>query len=109
MARVSEYRQRVKFIRTVTGKDPINGDQIGTRIPVLETWAKVTPLRGYRALQAGQVLNGHPYKIECRSREDIAITEDLDIEWAGKRITIHSVAPSLEVVGELEITAMEVS
>ncbi|MFC6998069.1 head-tail adaptor protein [Rufibacter roseus] len=88
--RTGEHRHRIGIYRdtvTVAG----NGNTEGVRELVIEMWAKVTPLTGSRALNAGQILNGKPFEVEVRNPAPLEITEKMLVVWNGMTITIHSV------------------
>lgn len=106
--RTGEFKHLIKFLANEPTQDPDNGDLISSETQVAEMWAKVTPMTGSRALNAGQILNGKPYEIQVRYRDDVTIDEDLTIDWNGKRIAIHSVVEQDAAGTILLITGQEV-
>jgi SPP1 family predicted phage head-tail adaptor len=108
MARVSEYRERVTFTRTVQEQNALTGDMNPTTTTVVTTWAKVRPLKGIRGFEVGQLLTGKPFLIYIRGRKDEVIDEKLQILWKGQKLTIQSVNPTDAFGDELEILAYQV-
>lgn len=106
--RTGEFKHLIKFLSNVPSQDPDNGDLISAETEIATMWAKVTPMTGSRALNAGQILNGKPYEINVRFRDDVTIDEDLIIDWNGKRIAIHSVVDQDAAGTILLITGQEV-
>lgn len=90
--RIGDFRERVEVYVDVPEKLP-NGDITGQRSHVVTLWARVEVLKGTRALNAGQILNGQPYEVEVRNPAPVQITADMLLEWRDQTITIHSVAP----------------
>jgi SPP1 family predicted phage head-tail adaptor len=106
--RTGEFKHWIKLLANTPTQDPNNGDLISAESTVAEMWAKVTPMTGSRALNAGQILNGKPYEIQVRYRDDVSIDEDLIIQWGTKRIAIHSVVDQDAAGTILLITGQEV-
>lgn len=106
--RTGQFKHRITLIHNEPTQDPANGDLISSETAVADMWAKVTPMTGNRALNAGQILNGKPYEVQVRYRDDVVIDEDKMIQWAGKRLAVHSVV-DLDASGTiLQIMAYEV-
>lgn len=106
--RTGEFKHWISFVANIPTQDPDNGDLLDNETIVATTWARVRPMTGTRALNAGQILNGKPYEIQVRYRDDVAIDEDLIIQWGAKRIAIHSVVEQDAEGTLLLITGQEV-
>jgi SPP1 family predicted phage head-tail adaptor len=106
--RTGQFKHWITFLLNEPTQDPNNGDLLSDEGALASMWAKVTPMTGSRALNAGQILNGKPYEIQVRYRDDIVIDEDLTIQWGNKRIAIHSVVEQDAEGTLLLITGTEV-
>ena len=88
--RTGQLNKRVTVVKYDTVPDGAGGTEpIETEL--LETWAKIDPMRGDRALKYGQIIQSTWYDILLRYREDITITKDLILDYNGKEIVLHSV------------------
>lgn len=88
--RTGELKQRVKVIKYNLVADNAGG-QTATEEELLQTWAKITPMRGARALQYGQIVQSTWYDVTMRHRSDIEVSKNISLEYNGKELVIHSV------------------
>ncbi|GAB2539831.1 phage head closure protein [Rufibacter soli] len=105
--RTGRMTERIVFTSQTVGEVDLKGDITGTEGDSKPFWAKVTPMRGVRGLQAGQILNGKPYEVTMRYQSDFTPTEDMLILWENKRLTIKSVEDVDNRQTELLITAID--
>jgi SPP1 family predicted phage head-tail adaptor len=82
------------------------GGFVTSEAPYWTTLARVTPFKGTRALEAGQIVNGTPYSITIRYRSDKQVTGAMYILWRGKQMQIHSIVNQDAAFKELLITAV---
>lgn len=106
--RTGEFKHWISFLFNSPNQDPVNGDLVNNEVTAADAWAKITPMSGNRALNAGQILNGKPYDIQVRYRGDVLISEEMAISWNGKRLAIHSVIDQDAANEVFSIVAYEV-
>jgi SPP1 family predicted phage head-tail adaptor len=86
--RTGQLNKRVTVVKYETVADGAGGT-IPEAVETIETWAKIDPMRGQRALTYGQVIQSTWYDVILRYNEDI--TKDLTLDYNGKEIVLHSV------------------
>jgi SPP1 family predicted phage head-tail adaptor len=88
--RTGKLNQRITFWANNAVSDNYGGE-IDNWTEVQTTWANIKGLTGRRELEFQQVVNGKPYEIVVRWRNDISITETNKIVWEGRTLYLHSV------------------
>jgi SPP1 family predicted phage head-tail adaptor len=106
MARAGAYKEEVSIYQTEV-KDDGQGGQLVSDVLYWKTSAEVLPITGKQGLEAGQIINGQPYKIRLRFRSDKQANGAMFIKWRGKHLQIHSVVEVSAAKKELEIMAYE--
>lgn len=102
--RTGKLRNRVSVKELSTTPDGAGGTTT-TWTEILETWANVKPMKGQRLLEYGQLVQGTPYDVTLRFREDISVSKNLRIDFKGKEMILHSVINKDEFGKELNIVA----
>lgn len=114
MTNFSTYRHRITIQEETQVADGAGGYTTAWANR-LTTWGKITPKRGKQALEAGQIVQGKPYTVRMRYREDLlsfnmstaTLIESLRLKYDGRIFDIHSVIVIGERDMEYEIEAME--
>lgn len=88
MTTIGELTERVE-LRRVTKTADGGGGYTRTWATYAEVWARVVPLGGREAVEAGRVEGSTNYIITVRNRDDV-LDEDV-IAWKGRELNIRSV------------------
>jgi SPP1 family predicted phage head-tail adaptor len=104
--RTGKLRSRVTVVGYTLVSDGAGGTT-PTRTEILDTWAKVQPIKGQRLLQYNQIVEGRWYSIQMRFREDTPIVKDYTIEYNGRPLVVHSVINTDERNRVIEIAGYE--
>ena len=80
-----------------------------------ETWLHIEPMKGFRTLEAGQAVNGQPYKVTTRYRSDLVASSftngvpkrNMLLEIGGRNLSIKSLVNVDEMGQTLEFIAID--
>lgn len=100
--RIGKLRKRLSVKELSTVPDGAGGTE-PTWTEVLSTWGSIKPMKGRRLMEYGQIVQGTPYDITLRYREDLTINKDFKIDFDGKEVILHSVINKDERNNILEI------
>jgi len=103
---IGELKQRVTVLNENNTPDGRGGYTPGTSEDAT-TWAKITPLKGSRAVEVGAIVNGKPYLVKLVYRTDVTIDETTKIVYGSKTLVVHSVIDIDEANYFYELIAIE--
>ncbi len=89
--RISEMNERIEFVQVPDYSQATNGDLSGAEVVLFSCWAKVSPLRGMRRMQAEQIQSGAPYEITTRYSTVLENTADYVIKWNNRRLKVQGI------------------
>jgi len=100
-----ELNQKINIINFVGDQDDGAGGSVPVEQTYWETFAKVTPLRSGRTLEANQERLIPAMKFEVRDRRDKVVIENMKIKYRGAYYQIISAIPDYTYWESLVIVA----
>lgn len=108
------FKHKVSLYKLVQVDDGAGGSEESRQL-LIDTWGSFEPVTGSRIFQYGQIIDGKPYEIKMRYREDLKvfsddnseITRNLLLIFRNREFQIHSINIDFEERRFISIVAWE--
>ena len=86
---IAKMRKRVTVKRVTETSDGIGGaTEVYSTTGTI--WAEVKELKGHRALEYAQIIEGKPYEVMTRYRTDITIDSKCTLTYKSRTLYVHT-------------------